>query len=101
MLYVEEGGGSGSPRKTLAEAFLKSSYRLKNEIYILYAFVLATEAEKKAVFPDLLDHVVELHEITGRSTLVILPHTGSEVTESTLRSIGEKQAPPDRDKTTR
>lgn len=58
--------------RSFAQAFESARNDNKFKKFSLYAFILATPADKN-VFPELLTHLLELHHLTGDQILVVSP----------------------------
>ena len=58
--------------RSFAQAFEQAKYETRQKKFPMYAFILATPADRN-VFPELLTHYQELHNLTGDDMLVIAP----------------------------
>jgi hypothetical protein len=58
--------------RSFAQAFESAKYNTQYKKFPVYAFILATPADRN-VFPELLTHLEELHNLTGDDMLVIAP----------------------------
>jgi len=58
--------------RSFAQAFEQAKYETRQKKFPIYAFILATPADRN-VFPEILTHYQELHNLTGDDMLVIAP----------------------------
>jgi len=58
--------------KSFSDAFRDTRYRINNRDVLVFAFILATPADRN-LFPDLLVHFYELHRLTGDHIFVVAP----------------------------
>ena len=74
--------------ESFANAFRYADYRIKHEKFLVFAFILATPADRN-VFPDLLIHLGELHQLTGNLILVVAPRIEMYKAQNVAMSAAE------------
>jgi hypothetical protein len=72
ICLTERGVNMDFSIRSFAQAFESAKYESKHTSFPLYAFILATPSDNN-VFPGLLAHYKELHNLTGNEILIISP----------------------------